>query len=329
MDVLTDILDTMHLQSHVQYSMELMAPWGIAAPAIPNAAIFFAIARGSCYLEVDKHEMPIPLVGGDLVMLPQGNAHIICDQPGSPVTPLKDLPEICSGHHAHKALRFGGDGSPTEIVVGCFIFEHLVSGLFLSVLPSVIHIQGERGQMAPGLETTLRWIARETNSQRPGTSIMISRLTDMLFVQILRVHIAEHTEPNGQCQRQAGLLCALADPSLRQTFELIHGQTAQTWTVAKLASKVNMSRTAFSTRFTQLAGMPPLTYLTRWRMLKAGDLLRQSTSTITEIAACVGYKSEASFSKAFKREMDMAPGAFRRKVQREGRHAIENNPPRF
>jgi transcriptional regulator GlxA family with amidase domain len=134
----------------------------------------------------------------------------------------------------------------------------------------------------------------------------------MLFIQILRAHIAEHaSEGNGK----AGWLRAIADPQIGKAFELIHQQPNHPWTVAELASRVSMSRTAFSMRFAQLTGLPPLSYVTKWRMLKASDILRQSQATIAEIATYVGYESEASFSKAFKREMGRAPGMYRREGQ--------------
>jgi AraC-like DNA-binding protein len=323
MDVLTDVLNTMHLESHVQFCMELTAPWGIKAPATKgsfgvrgDSALFFVLTRGSCYLEVEGLESPVSLVGGDLVMLPHGNAHILRDQLDSPVVPLAELAGACSNKHdAHQAFRYGGGGSLTSMVAGYFIFEHQVSKPFLSSLPPLIHIHGEHGQMVPWLETTLKWMAAETSSKNPGAEIMASRLTDMLFIQILRAHIAENTDREDECQAKAGWLRAMADPYLGKAFELIHEQPNHPWTVAELASQVNMSRTAFSTRFTQVAGVPPLTYVTKWRMLKASDLLRRGEATITEVATRVGYESEVSFSKAFKREMGAAPGAYRRAGQ--------------
>lgn len=308
MDVLTDVLNTMHLQSQIEFCMKLTAPWGVRIQAYENMAIFYVVTRGSCYLETDRLETPISLVGGDLVMLPHGDAHILRDHPESPVVPLK---EICAKHYGRCGFQYGGSGSLTAMITGRFIFENPALKSFFSVLPPLIHIPGEGGQMLPWLDTTLKWMAVETNSNNPGAQTMASRLTDMLFIQILRAYIAESMR-DGDGNGKAGWLLALADPTLAKAFELIHEQPDHPWTVAELASEVNMSRTAFSTRFTQIAGVPPLTYVTRWRMLKASDFLRQGATTIPEIATRVGYESEASFSKAFKREMGVAPGAYRK-----------------
>ncbi len=315
MDVLTDVLNTVHLQSAVRFCTELTTPWGIRVPAQNDRAIFYVMTRGSCYLEVDGHKPPVSLAGGDLVMLSHGDAHILRDRLNSPIVPLEKLVKACSECDPHRSIHHGGGGSLTAMVAGHFIFENQISKPFLSTLPLLIHIHGEQGQVVPWLDTTLKWMAAETHSKNPGAQIMTSRLSDMLFIQILRAHIAENVVRVGECNGKAGWLRAMADSHLGKAFELIHEQPNHPWTVADLASQVNMSRTAFSMRFTQLAGMPPLAYVTKWRMLKAGDILRQGKATLSEIATYVGYESEASFSKAFKREMGVAPGMYRREGQ--------------
>lgn len=315
MDVLTDVLKTARLQSAVHFCTELTAPWGIRVPAQNERAIFYVMTRGSCYLEVDGLKPPVSLAGGDLVMLSHGEAHVLRDRLDSPIVPLGELVKACPTCDAHRSFQYGGGGSLTALVAGHFIFENRMSQPFLSTLPPFIHIHGEQGQAVPWLDTTLKWMAAETNSRNPGAQIMASRLTDMLFIQILRTHIAESLGRVGACQGKAGWLRAITDPQIGKAFELIHEQPNQLWTVAALASRVNMSRTAFSMRFTQLAGVPPLAYVTKWRMLKARDILRQGKVTLSELATYVGYESEASFSKAFKREMGVAPGAYRKDGQ--------------
>jgi AraC-like DNA-binding protein len=314
MDVLSEVLNTIRLRSTVQFCTELTAPWGFRVPAQNDQAVFYVVARGSCYLEVEGRKA-LSLVGGDFVMLMHGNAHIMRDHPHSTAVPLERLAKKCHKHDACQAFQHGGGGSLTALVAGSFLFENPASKPFLVTLPPLIHIQGERGQVVPWLETTLKWMAAETTSSNPGAQIMASRLTDMLFIQILRAHMAEHAGKESDYKEKAGWLRALADANIGNALELIHEQPDHPWTVAELASRVNMSRTAFSLRFAQLSGMPPLSYVTKWRMLKAGDLLHQGTATIAEIAAAVGYESEASFSKAFKREMGVAPGTYRKEGQ--------------
>ncbi len=315
MDVLSDVLNTVRLRSAVQFCTELTAPWGLRVPAQNDQAVFYVVARGSCYLEVEGHKALVSLVGGDLVMLLHGNAHVLRDHPDSSAVPLARLAKKCDRHDACRSFQHGGGGSLTALVAGSFLFANPASKSFLTTLPPLIHIHGDRGQLVPWLETTLKWMAAETTSNSPGAQIMASRLTDMLFIQILRAHIAEHAGKENAGEEKAGWLRALADAHIGKAFELIHEQPDHPWTVAELAARVNMSRTAFSLRFAHLAGLPPLAYVTKWRMLRAGDLLHQGAATISEIAAAVGYESEASFSKAFKREMGVAPGAYRREGQ--------------
>lgn len=314
MDVLSDVLNTIRPRSAVQFCTELTAPWGFRAPGQNGQALFYVVARGSCYLEVEGRK-PLSLVGGDFVMLMHGDAHVLRDRPRSPAVPLERLTQNCLKHDACRALHHGGGGSLTAMVAGSFQFENPGAQPFLTTLPHIIHIQGERGQVVPWLETTLKWMAAETASKNPGAQIMVARLADMLFIQVLRAHLVECAGHDSACSESAGWLRALADTNIAGAFEWIHKEPEHPWTVAGLAAKVNMSRTAFSSRFTHLAGMPPLAYVTKWRMLKAGDLLHQGAAPIAEIAAAVGYESEASFSKAFKREMGVAPGAYRREVQ--------------
>jgi len=200
------------------------------------------------------------------------------------------------------------------MVAGGFLFEGPVARPFLSMLPPLIHIPGEQGQLVPWLDTTLKWMASEMTTKNPGAQTMVSRLTEMLFIMIVRAYIAESAGRAAHDSAEAGWLRAMLDPHVGRALERIHEEPNHPWTVAELASEVGMSRTAFSLRFSRLTGVPPLAYVTKWRMLKAGDFLRSNSATLSSVAARVGYESEASFSKAFKREMGVAPGAYRKGV---------------
>lgn len=308
MDVLADVLQVMNLRSRVKFSMELTAPWGIESPSFGDNAVFYIVKRGSCYLESEAFPGTISLTGGDLVMLPHGGKHILRDQPGSPAHLLSDCVKKCINHPAHQSFKHGGGGALTALVAGQFIVENGQMKSFLSSLPGFIHLHDEYDQH---IETTLKWMAVETNSDNPGSKVMLAHLTDILFIQILRDFMAQYRNRK-ECETATGWLRAMADPNIGKAFELIHDKPQHPWTVAELAGQVNMSRTAFSVRFTQLCGIPPLSYLTRWRMIKAGEMLRHSNDSMYEIASLVGYESEAAFGKAFKREMGIAPGTYRK-----------------
>lgn len=308
MDVLAEVLSVMDLRSRVKFSMKLSAPWGFEAPSFGDNAVFYIVKRGSCYLQSDIIENPVALAGGDLIMLPRGGKHIIRDKPESPVLPLDECAKTCIKHPAHQSFEYGGGGTLTTLVAGQFIVENIQMKSFLSSLPPFIHLHDKLDQH---IETTLKWMALETNSDNPGSKVVLTHLTDILFIQILRDFMDQHKDSK-ECESAKGWLRAMADPNIGRAFELLHEKPRHSWTVAELAKQVNMSRTSFSIRFTQLCGMPPLSYLTRWRMIKAGEILQQSNDSMYQVASSVGYESEAAFGKAFKREMGIAPGTYRK-----------------
>ena len=321
MDVLSDVLDTVHHTSVIRCRSELTAPWGVGVKAAPDRAYFYVMIRGGGYLEVEGFDRPIPLVGGDVVMLPHGDAHTMRDSLQSPVHQFDELlAEGLRCDEVHRTLRIGGDGAQAALISGEFRFENRGWHPFLAAMPRLIHMRTEGDVTVPWLEATLRFLSAETGSGSPGSAVMVSRLTDVLFIQLVRASMMQHAPGGHQCN--SSILRAMVDPALSKAVRAIHQDPAAPWTVAELAAITGMSRTAFSTRFTSTAGMPPLTYVTRWRLLKATELLQGSGRSLAEIAEQVGYESEAAFSKAFKREIGMPPGRFRQ--QRAGRGVEED-----
>ncbi len=303
-DVLTDVLETVRVGAACYGRVEAAAPWGIGVDADEEDAKFHVVLSGECWLDVAGHD-PIHLSGGDLVALPHGHAHALRDVPSSPIRPLSEL--ITDGPcKCQASISMGGEGPAATLVTGSFHFEDRRNNPLLSVLPPVIVLPGEMSRNVHWLEPTLKFIACEAASGRPGAQTVVSRLADVLFIQIVRGYLA--SLPPGA----SGWLGALGDSQIGQALGLIHQSPELDWTVQSLAAKVAMSRSAFASRFARLVGEPPLAYVTRWRMQKAAGLLRQSSATLADIAERVGYDSEAAFSKAFKRAVGSAPGAYRR-----------------
>ncbi len=303
-DVLTDVLETVRVGAACYGRVEAAAPWGIGVDADEEGAKFHVLLCGECWLDVEGQE-PIHLSGGDLVAIPHGHAHSLRDVPGSPIRPLADLITAPSGK-CQSSIVLGGDGVSATLVTGSFRFEDRRNNPLLSVLPPVIVLPGEMSRNVHWLEPTLKFIACEAASNRPGAQTVVSRLADVLFIQIVRGYLA--SLPPGA----SGWLGALGDMQIGSALGLIHQSPELDWTVQSLAARVAMSRSAFASRFARLVGEPPLAYVTRWRMQKAAGLLRQSSATLADIAERVGYDSEAAFSKAFKRAVGSAPGAYRR-----------------
>jgi len=305
-DVLTAVMDAVRLRSRVFCRSELKSPWGIALRASSHAH-FHVIERGGCWLRLQDQE-PLALAGGDLVVIPHGTGHTLTDSPKTKARPLEQMVAGRTSEAGCLVMRGGGEGVETSLVCGAFRFERPDAHPLLALLPPLIHIRPAERGAAEWLEATLRFLAWETREAGPGTETIISRLTDVIFVQALRAWIESLPEGRG------GWLGALRDRHVGAALGLIHRVPERDWTNASLASEVGLSRSRFAARFTALVGQPPLTYLTRWRMEKAASLLQEGDRGLAEIAASVGYESEAAFSKAFRRRFGLPPGAYRRRV---------------
>jgi AraC-like DNA-binding protein len=298
-DVLADVLETMRLRNLIYGRLALGAPWGIRFPDDPSIARFYVVARGAGLLEMPDKPV-IVISAGDVVLLPKGGAHILRDTPQSPVLDL-GLKQ-CRRHAATgEARRLGGDGPETIVVAGAFEFPGGTDTRLLEDLPALIHLKGTDPASASWLPAIVHLLTAESLARSPGGSIVVSRLADILFVHALR------SEQSAVCG-----LRGLQDPHVNTALRLIHGRPADDWTVERLARAAGLSRSAFAALFSDLVGEPPLQYLTRWRMKKAAQELREQNAGIAEVAAHVGYLSEASFNKAFKRWEGTTPAAYRR-----------------
>lgn len=300
MDVLTDVLQTVRARAACSGRVEALAPFGIQFAESEHAR-FHVVLEGKALLRIGD-QPPIELARGDLVALPHGDAHVLVDAPSSATVPLEELLR----QRDRGVLRTGGGGDQTSLWSGRIEFEDRRSNPLLAVLPGVIVLRDELARSVQWLEPTLAILSCESASDRPGAQTVVSRLADVIFIQIVRGHLSTLGADG------TGWLAALADPQVGMALALVHQTPEQNWTVQELAHRVAMSRSAFAARFTKMVGEPPLHYVTRWRMLKAASLLREGQATIAQIAEAVGYDSEAAFSKAFKRALGAAPGAYRR-----------------
>ena len=303
MDVLTSVLDTLRFRSSLYCRVEIGAPWGLAFAPTP-AASFHVVEQGQCWLRLDDDETVTALGSGDIVLLAHGTGHTISDRPETP--PQVQI-QLGQDDPPEPELRcYVGEQASTTLLCGVFALDQPASYPLLVLLPRLIHLRGAHGTQSPGLEQTLRFLASEVSGNRLGRASLARRLTDMLFIQIIRAWTEQHPE------QARGWLAALQDPQIGVALGLMHAAPAQAWTVESLAAAVHMSRAAFAARFARLVGEPPLRYLRRWRMQKAIELLRQREQHISAVAAAVGYGSEVAFSQVFKREIGLAPHHYRR-----------------
>ena len=303
MDVLSDMLDTVRLETTVFAQTWLWSPWGIRAKAVDQFT-FHVLPRGGGRLEVDGLD-PVEVGAGDVVMLAPGRSHILRDRPESEFRDLGDL--LAEGAFDPRPENDpAGDGADAYLICGCFRFADVRGDRLISALPTLIHVRGGETTAGPWLAQTIRLLADEATADRPGATTVVNRLCDALFVYVLRSHLA--TRP----AEDATWLRALVDPQMSMALRIIHAEPGAPWTVAKLAAGVGMSRSAFAARFSDLVGEAPMAYVTRWRLRTAAVALRTTRRDVAEVAASAGYESTAAFSKAFRRLIGEPPGAYRR-----------------
>jgi AraC-like DNA-binding protein len=310
-DVISDVLETMRFTTLLFGRFELGAPWAIRMPKKENAA-FYVLARGSLRLRVDGVEQPLLVSAGDVVLVPQGSAHVLDDGSRRAPAPRDFIPPEGLRGSLSEPLRLGGEGPVSTLITGCFRFSAGVHNPLLSSLPPAIHLPAHEARAASWLSSTVQLIAAESSAPGPGSDIVLGRLADVLLVQALRMRAA--TASGGEVG-----LRALADPLIGNALGLMHGRLVEPWTVERLASAVGLSRSGFAARFHALVGEPPLQYLARWRMAKAAQWLRETDDSLPQIAERVGYVSAVAFNKAFKRWHGIGPGEYRRSQTRPAR----------
>ncbi|MEX2130771.1 MAG: AraC family transcriptional regulator [Pseudohongiellaceae bacterium] len=303
MDVLSDVLSSIHLGGGVYFRCEMSAPWGMAIPATPVAE-FHVVVRGHCWLRVGDSEKLILLQGGDVVAFLDGGAHGLVDSPHSLEKNAADIIEGQSLEHFGPVLH-GGGGALASILCGYFEFDRDSLHPLVAALPPFIHLRGTGIAEFNWLQNTLNFMIQEALAARPGAEAVVSRLAGVLFVQLVRAYIEQSSAP-------PAMLAALADKQIGKVLALMHKEPARAWTLEALARNAGMSRSALATRFNLLVGDTPMHYLTMWRLQLARKLLGESPQSTAAIAERVGYQSEAAFSKAFKRAIGLGPGAYRR-----------------
>ena len=302
MDVLTDVLNALELKGWISARRELSPPWRYDFAASQDM-VFHLLSSGGGYLSVEGDPTPLRVEDGAVLLFPSGHAHSICDELTSPLTQV--LHVDYSAQREYQGWPSASDESKMVVLCGAFHVEHPGAFPLLHSLPKVIHIPAEQGRTVQGFAEIVHLIAREAATPRLGGQVMLRRLTELLFIQVIRVWIDQQAEATG------GWVAALRDQPISTALGLIHQSPERGWKVEELAEAVALSRSAFSARFSRLVGEPPIKYLTRWRMHRATRLLKNNVQMET-IAELLGYESEVAFRKAFRREVGMPPARYRK-----------------
>jgi AraC-like DNA-binding protein len=294
-DPLEEVLAVLQPRAVHSKCMSAAGRWGVRYSDFGQPS-FGIVLEGSCLLAVDGRE-PIALAEGDFVLLPQTPAFTLSGfdavQPLhlDPKTPVLSRGEIRHGEQA---------GLPdVRLLGGFFAFDSPDAALMVSLLPAVMHVRS-----ADQLSGLIRLIDEEARAPRSGQELVLTRLVEVLLIEVLRSTAGEHTPP--------GLLRGLADSRIAQAMRSIHSDPARAWTVPGLAAEAALSRSAFFERFTKTVGVPPMEYLLAWRMAVAKNLLRRRELGISEVAERVGYGSASTFSTAFSRHVGQPPRQYAR-----------------
>ncbi|HZQ23624.1 MAG TPA: AraC family transcriptional regulator [Terriglobales bacterium] len=195
----------------------------------------------------------------------------------------------------------------TKFVCGFMACEPRLSQVFLSGLPSVFKVSIRNDASGKLLENSIRFSVNETDASRAGGEAVLAKLSEVLFVETLRIYIA-HLPPE-----QTGWLAGARDSEVGRSLALMHRNPAQPWTIASLAKEAGVSRSVLAERFRHFLNETPMAYLTRWRLQLGAEMLVSMSYSVAQIASEVGYESEAAFNRAFKREFEIPPARFRSK----------------
>ena len=298
-DILDDILDTINLNGTVYFQHDFMGDWGIETTTTPYQK-FHIIVDGQCWVRATFLEEPICLGGGDIIAFPYGAPYRLSAARDTQCVAVEALFEA---NQEEQPFFSEGEVSAT-VVFGHVKFTRDFNHPFIQHLPQMICVRAEELEQLDWFQAVARMIIAETRTPQPGSASVVKRLAEVLHLYTLRSAILARHD-------RGSYLAVFNNPSIYKALHLIHTELAKRWTLESLAQQIGLSRTTFAMYFQDLVGMPPMRYITMWRMQKAKGMLETTDLTMFEIAQRVGYGSEAAFSRAFQREFEQTPGAAR------------------
>ncbi len=301
-DALSEVLQDLRLSGVSYGRCELTRPWGIEFPP-QTAARFHFVAAGEGWLHASSLGWT-PLLAGDVALLPRGAGHSLADVARGPTKPLDEFPLEAIGDTTYR-LRGGGGGSRALLFCCTVGFEEPAIHPLLELMPPALVVRGAATD-DPTLPALLNTMADEVVAQRVGAATVLTRLADVVITRVIRAWVEARSGD------ATGWLAAIRDPKVGRALAAIHRRPGHPWSVEGLADVAHVSRSMFAERFTSVVGVPPAQYLARWRMHLASAWLRNGRLTVAAVAARLGYESEASFSRAFKRLSGAPPSALRR-----------------
>lgn len=310
-DALSSVLRTVRISGGLFFRVLMRPPFAVTslpaaevqarfAPRADHVLPFHLVTSGRFWFVVED-EPPVELGAGDLIVLPRGSTHVLTDRPGRGPIPVTDLDDQISG--VPPTLVHGGEGPSNEALCGFFTARGKTFNPLLEALPTVL-VARHDSEGTPWLVATAQKTFAEMAGDRPGRHAAVERLTESLFVDVVRRHVA--------VDEVGGWLRGLRDPVVARALDLLHADPSHPWSVEELARRSGASRSSLGERFAATVGRSPMRYLAAWRIELAAERLLHGTESVAEIAAEVGYDSETAFGRAFKRHVGVSPREWRR-----------------
>jgi len=315
MDAISEVLRVVKLDGALFFNAEFCAPWCINSPQSSQVAphlcegaehliIYHYLMEGQAYARLKAGGERVELEAGDIVIFPHGDAHVLGNGFGArPLNGLQLLSQLKTGL---SPTRWGEGGNVTRFVCGFMVCDPRLSEVFLAGLPKILKVSIGNAPSGQWLENSIQFSAGAGNHDDAGSRMVIARLSELLFMETLRYYITRLPAD------EVGWLAGARDPAIGQALALMHKDPAHQWTISSLVRQLGLSRTRLGERFRHFLGESPMAYLTRWRLKLAAEMLQSSDDSVAEIAAAVGYGSEAALNRAFKRAFGCPPARFRR-----------------
>jgi AraC-like DNA-binding protein len=317
MDALSDVLRVAHLTGGVFLHADFFAPWCMSARVAPehcapalgptsHLILYHYVVEGRLYVQIEgEGEEGVIIGAGEVVLLPRNDRHLMGSDLSLPPVAGSDIIRPPQGGGL-ASIHHGGDGERTRMICGYLACASGEGNPVISTLPALLRLNVEQAGAAEWIHSTFRYAAEEVSAGRPGSGAVLAKLSELLFVEAVRRYA--EALPDGQ----TGWLAGLREPHVARALAFLHGDIARGWTVEDLSREVGLSRSALADRFIRLIGVPPMHYLASWRMQVATQKLRDTSASLAQVAQMVGYDSEASFSRAFKKTFGAAPATWRR-----------------
>lgn len=314
MDVLSEVLKVVKLDSAIFFNCEFSAPWCFYSPGSPIALpflsptasrviIYHMLLEGRAYLRTADAERHA-LVPGDIVTVPHGQEHYLGNgETEELIDGTNALPGLIE--HGLELVRVGGGGETSLFICGFLACDGELCHAFFKTLPTVVKVNVRDDDSGRWLENSLKFSVQEAVAGRDGSKAMLAKLSELAFIETLRRYVRDLP------QQQTGWLAGARDPVVGSALALLHKRHAHPWTITELAGEVGLSRSSLADRFRHYIGEPPMAYLTNWRLLLGARLLLSTNRSVADVAGEVGYESEASFNRAFKRKHGVPPARYR------------------